>query len=266
MKTPSVYVPGPARYPRILTYHEISHRFQLGITSTTPQQFRSHLEHLKRWRFEIIPLRGLSQSTPETGVCLTFDDGYDSFYEEVLPLLVERGIPATLFIITGYVGKTNRWDITFGVNRRRHLDWERIRQIRAAGVEIGSHTGSHLDLTRLALSAVKRELSDSRQVLEDRLGEAVTSLALPFGAVNTEVIRLARAAGYIEICGSVPGLWGPLPGVLPRLPVYRWEGPKSLHRKLEMNMLELLRLGLWHNCSRGTRWIKGGRASQRLGF
>jgi peptidoglycan/xylan/chitin deacetylase (PgdA/CDA1 family) len=261
MKTPSVYVPGPVRYPRILTYHEISTRFQLGITGTTPQRFRSHLDDMHNWGFGIIPLRGLSKTSPESGVCLTFDDGYDSFYDEVLPILVERAIPATLFIITRYVGKSNRWDITFGVNRRRHLDWEQIRQIRVAGVEIGSHTGSHFDLTRLSLSEVERELSESRHTLEDRLGEAVTSLALPFGAVNAEVLKLAWAAGYVEICGSLPGLWGPLPGVLPRLPVYRGEGQKSLRRKLEMNMLELLRLGLWHNCSRGTRWIKGGRAS-----
>jgi hypothetical protein len=107
---------------------------------------------------------------------------------------------------------------------------------------------------------VERELYESRRILEDRLGEAVTSLALPFGSVNIEVLKHARAAGYIEICGSIPGLKGPLPGVLPRLPVYRWESPKSLRRKLEWKGLELMRLGLLHQCSRGTRWLKGGKA------
>jgi peptidoglycan/xylan/chitin deacetylase (PgdA/CDA1 family) len=261
MKTPSMYVPGPVRYPRILTYHEISTRFQLGITGTTPQRLLSHLDCLRSWEFGIVPLRGLSKTTPEKGVCLTFDDGYDSFHDEVLPILVERAIPATLFIITRYVGKYNHWDITFGFNRRRHLDWDRIRQIRSTGVEIGSHTCSHFDLTRLDVSDLERELSESRRILEDRLGTEVTSLALPFGSVNTGVLQIARAAGYLEICGSLPGLKGPLPGVLPRLPVYRWDGLKSLQKKLEMNGLELFRLGLLHQCSRGTRWIKGGSTS-----
>ena len=261
MKTPSVYVPGPARYPRILAYHEISSRFQLGITGTTPRRFKIHLDFLKQAGWEIVPLRGLSDRSPGNGVCLTFDDGYSSFYHEVLPLLIEGGIPATLFIITDYVGDFNRWDITFGINRRRHLDWDQIRRIRAAGIEIGSHTCSHRDLTRLPPLELEREVRDSRKVLEDRLGEAVTSLALPFGAVNLEVITRTRQAGYTEICGSVPGLRGPLAGVLPRLPVYRMDGRKTLKRKLDFHPGELLRLSLLHGCSLGTRWLQTG--SQR---
>jgi peptidoglycan/xylan/chitin deacetylase (PgdA/CDA1 family) len=257
MKTPSVYVPGPARYPRILAYHEISSRFQLGITGNTPSRFRSHLEFLRDFGLKIIPLRGLATDSPPNTVCLTFDDGYGSFSEEVLSILVEQKIPATIFIITGFVGKFNTWDVSFGFNRRRHLDWSQIRQIHTTGIEIGSHSTSHRDLTHLSASEVEGELADSKKELEDRLGEAVTSLALPFGSVTLEVFSRARRAGYIEICGSVPGWRGPVPGVLPRMPVYRFDSPAALKQKLEMNFVELCRLNLIHACSLGTRWIKG---------
>jgi peptidoglycan/xylan/chitin deacetylase (PgdA/CDA1 family) len=259
MKTPSVYVPGPARYPRILAYHEISPRFQLGITGTTPNRFKSHLNYLQDSGLKFVPLRGLAEQSPENSVCLTFDDGYDSFYDQVLPLLVERRIPATLFIISGYVGRANDWDVTFGINRRRHLSWEQIRQIYSAGIEIGSHTLSHRDLTRWTAQDVDRELIESKKTLEDKLGKAVTSLALPFGAVTLNISTKARQAGYVEICAGVPGLRGPLPGILPRLPVYRWDGESALKWKLDLNLLELMRLGFLHNFSRGTRWLKSGK-------
>jgi len=211
---------------------------------------------LREWRVPFIPLHGLWDSAPE-GVCLTFDDGYESFYHEVLPLLREFEAPATLFVITGYVGRDNDWDAHLGLNRRRHLDWGQIREAARAGVEIGSHTCTHRDLTRLPPDEVQRELLLSKREIEDRLGREVISLALPFGAATLEVFSQARQAGYREICGGAPGMYGPVAGILARWTVYRGDGGRALRRKLDQHPGEALRLRLLQSCSRGTRWLKG---------
>mgnify|MGYP005837731707 CR=1 FL=1 len=220
---------------------------------------------MREAEFDVVPLRGLAENPPSLstdpnapkGVTLTFDDGYESFLSEVFPMLTNAGAPATLFVITGYIGAYNDWDVTFRINRRRHLDWDMIREIAAGNVEIGSHTCSHRDLTRIPRRDALRELRDSKMELEDRLGRAVTSLALPFGAVNLEIFSLARNLGYREICGGAFGLYGPFPGVLPRIPVYRGDGKRTLRRKLEFNALELFRSSLLQNFSWGTRLLKG---------
>ena len=256
MKTPSVYVPGEARFPRILAYHEVSPQFQLGITSISPRRFRDHLDFLVGLGLSFVPLQGLSERFPEKAVCLTFDDGYTSFLEHVLPILKDRNLPATLFVITDYVGQANDWDVTFGVNRRRHLDWAQIRQIMAAGIEIGSHSTTHRDLTRLARSQLISELGESRKVLENNLSVKITSLALPFGAVNEEVFTCARSLGYREICGGPPKMSGYFAGVLPRLAVYKTDGVRALKRKMEVSLWERSRLRFLQSFSGGTRLLK----------
>lgn len=256
MKTPSVYVPGPAVYPRVFAYHEISAQFQLGVTCVHPARFQKHLQFLREAGLSITPLRGLQEQSPTQSVCLTFDDGYLSFYQDVFPSLIQGRLPATLFIITDFVGRTNDWDVTLGINRRRHLDWAHIREISTAGIEIGSHTRTHRDLATLSSADLHWELEISRKTLEDQIGKPVTALALPFGAVNVRVFTCARELNYREICGGAPGFHGPFPGVLPRMPVYRWDGRKALQRKLDFQLGECLRLQAWQTCSRLTRVFK----------
>lgn len=262
LKTPSVYVPGPAHYPRILTYHEISERFHLGITCITPDSFRAHLDFLAESAVPIIGLRDLSSCLPDRdkktvpAVSITFDDGYQSFYDEVFPTLTERKMAAALFVVTHYVGCTNDWDITFGLNKRRHLDWSMIREISNHGIEIGSHGHTHRDLTHLSVKDCHRELLVSKNTLEEKLGIPITSLALPFGSATLTVFQSAKECGYDAIYGSVPGLYGPFPGVLPRIPVYKGDTTKAIRRKLALTSWEMIRLNLLHACSKGTRLLK----------
>ncbi len=226
------------------------------MTNVSPRALHSHLEFIVSAGFSLIPLRGLADGNPENSVCLTFDDGYASFYDEVLPTLQEFNTPATLFIINNFVGRYNDWDVTFGLNRRRHLDWKQIEDIANAGIEIGSHGCSHHDLTRLSKKDLREELQRSKSEIEDHIGKEVTSLALPFGQASAEVFSAARELGYMEICGKIPGWFGPFPGVLPRVPVYRGDGVNAIRRKLDMNFFEMLRLKTLQGCSRGTRLVK----------
>ncbi|MBU0519916.1 polysaccharide deacetylase family protein [bacterium] len=256
LKTPTEYIPGAARYPRILVYHEISRTFHLGINNVSPRDFHAHLDFLQKAQLSILPLRGFSERNPDNSIALTFDDGYDSFYDQVFPTLIERQIPATLFIITDFAGKRNSWDVTFGINRRDHLSWEQIQEIAASGISIGSHTSTHRHLTLLDAETAKLEIVDSKKMIEDQIGTEVTALALPYGSASTDIFIVARKAGYQEICGGVPGYYGPVGGILPRLPVYRGDNAKTLRRKLDWRVPEIARLKALQSCSQLTRLIQ----------
>jgi len=236
-------------------YHEISRNFHLGINNVSPRAFRAHLDFLKNSQLSVLPLRGFSEGNPEGSVVLTFDDGYISFYDQVFPTLKEYEFPATIFIITDFIGKRNSWDVTFGINRRQHLTWDQIKEMAAAGFSIGSHTRTHPHLLKINAEAARSEIITSKKIIEDQIGREVTALALPYASGSTGTFILAREAGYREICGGVPGYYGPVAGILPRLPVYRCDGVKALHRKLEWRVPEIARLKILQSFSKLSRYL-----------
>nr|WP_281386058.1 polysaccharide deacetylase family protein [Nocardioides luti] len=136
---------------------------------------------------------------PERAVALTFDDGYASVLETAWPLLQERRMPATFYVVSGYLDSGERfpWD-------RDEAPHDRFRLVRAdevvaaadEGLAIGSHTVSHPWLPRLDRAEVRRELHDSRVLLEELLARPVTSLAYPTGGWSREVRAVAAEVGY----------------------------------------------------------------------
>jgi peptidoglycan/xylan/chitin deacetylase (PgdA/CDA1 family) len=181
----------------ILTYHKVDSQFELGITRVTRRRFSGHLDLLsaagKRFaNASDLVFDGMNGQ----GVALTFDDGYESVYTQVFPEMSERGITGTVFPVVGSIGRDNRWDVRLSLRRFRHLSWEHLSELSRAGFEIGSHTMTHRDLTRLDPRTLAGELRDSRRMLEDRLGTGVRSVAFPFGRHNPRVIGEALEAGY----------------------------------------------------------------------
>lgn len=87
-------------------------------------------------------------------VALTFDDGYGSFYAKAAPLLRRYGFRATVFIITDQVGKGD------------HVTWKQLEELVAEGFEVGSHTRSHPDLTRVSRKRLSQEIAGSKELIE----------------------------------------------------------------------------------------------------
>lgn len=131
----------------------------------------------------------------EKGVVITFDDGYESVYKFAFPILQKYSFVASVFIITGYVGKFNDWDVTWG-KRFRHLSWEQIKELAKYGFFFGSHTVSHPDLTKLDSKSLQYELSCSKKTLEDKIGKRVDFLSYPLGKYNTKVQEMVKETGY----------------------------------------------------------------------
>lgn len=139
-------------------------------------------------------------SLPPRPYAVTFDDGYEDFYEQALPVLRQHRIPATLYMVSGLVGKWNVWDERSGEPRRPLMGWARLRELVAAGIDIGSHSLSHPDLRTLGDDELRHECEASRKQLEDGLGRKVTSFAYPFGFFDQRVKDAVRAAGYDGAC------------------------------------------------------------------
>jgi len=133
------------------------------------------------------------------GICVTFDDAFACLLDSALPATAERGIPTTVFAVSGNLGAPPRWAMEAGRPDAalRTMTAEELRQAESRfPCRIGSHTVSHRPLGTLDREAATKELRTSRATLTDILGHDVNDLALPHGSYNDETVRLARSAGY----------------------------------------------------------------------
>ncbi|PNS08145.1 polysaccharide deacetylase family protein [Solilutibacter silvestris] len=124
---------------------------------------------------------------------ITFDDGDVSNVTAALPMLVERGLHATFFITSGFIDRP-------GMLRRSN-----VRALADAGMHIGAHGMSHGFLEDMDVETLRRELHDSKAVLEDITGNAVDAMALPGGRGGARELDEALACGYRDLYGSRPG-------------------------------------------------------------
>jgi peptidoglycan/xylan/chitin deacetylase (PgdA/CDA1 family) len=148
------------------------------------------------------PLRATAASALEDGaryVAVTADDAFCSFTENGLPELCQRGIPVTVFVPTGYVGRKSAWDDYGGENRVGELvaAAEDLRHMaKWETVDFGSHCVSHPDLPQLSEAEAARELRESKAALEAIVGRKVVALSFPYGRYGSRELRLAAEAGY----------------------------------------------------------------------
>jgi peptidoglycan/xylan/chitin deacetylase (PgdA/CDA1 family) len=130
---------------------------------------------------------------------VTFDDGFRNVLENAVPGLVERNMPATVFVPSGNLGRTPDWWMSDGSAdaNERVVTAEEVRAVIATElVSIGSHAVSHRALTALCESDLDHELCASRAGLETLTGRPVEALAFPYGAYDERVLAHARRAGY----------------------------------------------------------------------
>lgn len=134
---------------------------------------------------------------PPRPVVLTFDDGYLNLKAHVHPLLRALGFPYTVFLVAGKVGAANDWVAAEGFEPTPLLGWRDVLEMQTdGGVSFQAHTFSHPRLTRLPAEDVRRELEDSKAVLEQTLQAPTDVLCYPYGDVDDRVAQQAREAGY----------------------------------------------------------------------
>ena len=184
----------------ILCYHRISDGKPTN-TTVTPDHFRSQMKTLQDQGFHIIPLAQLVAWKAGTGpvpephsVVVTFDDGHESFFTNVEPIIDDLHIPVTQFLVAGCISHG-----TYCVN------WDQVTKLEQDPlVDLESHTWTHPSFT----SQVRRrtpaayahlvdfELTESKTTLEKHLNHAVPMLAWPYGIYTPMLLQHAATDGY----------------------------------------------------------------------
>jgi len=185
----------------ILCYHNLNPT-KPGSMNMTPKKFESQIKWIKDNGFNVIPLQnaveylqGNRSSLPNKSVVITVDDGWKSAYTYLAPIIKKYNIPVTLFIYPQTISE--------GKNA---MTWDELRELHQTGLfDIQGHTYSHPNFKhekrgRSVISYdnfVKRELVDSKKILEDKLNKQVTLLAWPFGIYDKDLEQKAKQAGYV---------------------------------------------------------------------
>ena len=184
----------------ILAYHRFGATVKDAMTVRTAT-FRWQLSYLRQHHHPVIPLGALvsyllghSPAPPRGAVVITVDDGHESVFTEMLPLVREYQVPVTLFIYPSAIS-----------NASYAMTWEQLDPLHRTGlVDIQSHTywhpNFHAEKRRLSPTAYRAfaslQLVKARSVLESRLGIETDLIAWPFGICDDELIDIARGAGY----------------------------------------------------------------------
>ena len=181
----------------LLTYHSIDD--DRSILSTSPAAFRQHIQFLSSHSFRSIRLSELADllhkklPLPPKHVCLTFDDGYQNVYSDAFPVLEEHGFTATVFVVAGYCGRYNDWPGNLrSLKRAPLLSWNQLKEMTRFGIECGSHTLTHPDLTRIPVRHAEEEIIQSKREIEDKTGQSVTLFAYPYGSYNSGTRAIVR--------------------------------------------------------------------------
>ncbi len=264
---------GTRRFGRVLMYHRVvddgCSPILRGLLSgaITCSAFRRQLDYLGR-HYEVVGLDELLAQRDDPGgkVAITFDDGYADNYLHAMPLLKERQMPATVFMIAGlmesgsgvwrdrlartiadkgpadlrlddgdgvrtfpfqgHYGRqmkaAEQWLQGLSAQQReavlaerpdadedRFLDVAELKALERNRIKIESHTVNHSYLPDLDEAAARRELAESRSLLEQALGSPVDLLAYPYGGYNSQIQALSRKAGYRAALGAERGLLRP---------------------------------------------------------
>lgn len=173
----------------ILTYHSLDDSG--SVISTPGNTFAKQMRFLKENGYRAISLKRLCQLwkaqeriAPRT-VVLTFDDGYANLKQLALPVLREYGFEATIFAVAGHVGGYNNWPSQPPiVPHLPLLSWSELRELSRQGFEIAGHSLTHPVLAGISKDALAREVSRSKDMIEQKIGAPVRTFAYPYGVVD----------------------------------------------------------------------------------
>lgn len=196
------------RGPLVLMYHGTPSvkSTDTSIYSVTVDNFLRQLDLLNDygWTTKCIADLPNIDSFPDKTVILTFDDGYlDNYTGAYLPLL-ERNMTATWYIVSQLIGSQADWLKNVSAEAAM-LDTKQLIEMAQSGMEIGSHTLNHADLSKVSAASKKNEIVDSKKQLEDLLSLSVKSFAYPYGQYDNSSLEYVQQAGYQFACTVRPG-------------------------------------------------------------
>ena len=179
----------------ILLYHRIDVSPFDSQYYVPPEKFEEQMKLLHDWEYTVITTETLVEAIneganlPPRPVIITFDDGDISVYQTAFPIMQKYGLTGVVYIVGKYMGTEG------------YMSSEQIKELIVAGWEVGSHSNSHYDLTKLKPEELYTEIVWARQALQESTGSPVLTFAYPFGEMNSGVAKKVRSAGYIAAMG-----------------------------------------------------------------
>jgi len=216
----------------VLAYHDVGNDPDNATDYyVSPSRLRQQLGRAVGWGVRFVDLAELTSAvisgddTDRLGA-IVFDDSLVGVHHHALPILVEAGLPATIFAVSDALGSVPPW----WQGAARVMTRSEIEEAASAGLRIASHTCTHPSLPSLGANGIHDELSDSKSRLEDIVGSEIDLLAYPYGhhdqRVRDEAARAGYRAGFSFLNGRITAGLDPLR--LPRLGMWQGQAPLRL--------------------------------------
>ncbi|WP_404798910.1 polysaccharide deacetylase family protein [Acinetobacter thermotolerans] len=204
--------------PRVLMYHMVREHIKgakFNKLRVKPAEFEKQVAWMKAQGFHFVTMQELQQNWgkhPEKTVAITFDDGYLDNLENAFPILEKYQAKATIYVVV------DRHDRDWSTYKKAHhnsgelarepkLNDVQVKQLSDSGlIEIGSHTMTHANLSKLEDVVCLKELTESKYQLEALIAKPVTSFAYPFGIYTQRDVQLAKQAGYSNAVTTKEGI------------------------------------------------------------
>ena len=190
----------PRRVVPILMYHSISDKENSSL-HVSPESFQKQMAFLKRKRYSVISLDELvtgireGKKFPSKTVVITFDDGYRDNYLDAFPVLSKYDFPATIFLVTGYVGKKNEY-----------LTWDQVRLMQKHDIDFGGHTRNNTYLPSVKdTKKLWEEVDGSKKDIELNTRREANYFCYPIGGFSSKAKDAVKKAGYKGACTTNRG-------------------------------------------------------------
>ncbi|HZP88207.1 MAG TPA: polysaccharide deacetylase family protein [Burkholderiales bacterium] len=189
----------------VLMYHQIGEFAPMASHRSTychVRRFAAQMAYLDRFGHTALRMDDVlaclreGRAIPPRAFALTFDDGYENFYEHAWPILQRYRFPAMVYLISGLIGQPAAWFARDGRATPPLMSVERIRQLRREGVDFGGHSVSHVKLAEQAPERMRHEVFVCKAQLEDVLGEPVRHFCYPYGSHDAATVEAVAEAGY----------------------------------------------------------------------
>lgn len=191
----------------VLMYHYIRNfndsNDKIGTNlSVSPTNFDSQLKWLKDNSYKTVDFDYLlnksfdyAQDQNYKYVILTFDDGYSDAYINAFPILKKYDFTATFYIITNSVGKD------------QYISWDQIIEMKTSGMNIGSHTLSHPDLSKTTTVKSENEIFQSKNIIEEKIGDTIDDFCYPSGKYIEDNINILKKYNYKTATTTKSGIY-----------------------------------------------------------
>jgi peptidoglycan/xylan/chitin deacetylase (PgdA/CDA1 family) len=188
-----------------VAYHSVTPTWQNPL-AIDPRTFELQLNKLAERGYVGVTLtKAATETSEQPRVAITFDDAFASVARAAVPILRNLGWPATVFAPTRAVetGDPMSWlgeSAGTPTSELQPMTWAELSDLSALGWEIGSHSRTHVLLSRLSDEELQAEVAGSRNDLIDHIGTC-TSFSYPWGVVSPRAMEAVEAAGYIAASG-----------------------------------------------------------------